>query len=171
MVNNFSGTCSGNTSKKVVTFLCATVASFIVALMALNFSLDFPQRYSSLDVQLRLNWLIKRLSHSPSPQEMVKSNYVEFTGEWGLVTYSMASAALTNIAMGSPQNAKYFSEFIARWIEWGISRPAYQFDEQAWGKAPLLEDVLSEDEGHIGYYGHLNFMLGCYALLNSDGRF
>ncbi len=88
-----------------------------------------------------------------------------------MVTYSMASAALTNIAMESPEKAKVFSGYIANWIEWGVSRAAYQFDEQAWGKAPLLDEVLKSDEGHIGYYGHLNFMLGCYALLNGDGRF
>jgi len=45
------------------------------------------------------------------------------------------------------------------------------FDEVAWGEHPLDRTTLDGDEGHIGFYGHFNLMLGCYALLNDDGRF
>ncbi|MFZ2603393.1 MAG: hypothetical protein WAX79_05250 [Candidatus Omnitrophota bacterium] len=156
---------------KISLFIISVSAAVAVSLVFLRISLDFPTRYSSQDIEFRLNWLTKRLSRLPSPKEMINSRHIEFTGEWGLVTYSMSAAALTNIAMDKPERSIEFSEQIARWIEWATSKSAYQFDEQAWGRSPLLDEVLNGDEGHIGYYGHLNFMLGCYALLNSDGRF
>ena len=157
--------------KKAAIIFLAVVISFFASASSLHFCLDFPQRYSSIDSDLRLSWLIKRLSSLPSPQEMIGSNNIEFIGEWGLVTYSMASAALTNIAMSESERAMEYSEHIARWIEWSLLPSAYQFDEEAWGESPLSDIVLEGDEGHIGYYGHLNFILGCYALLNDDDRF
>jgi len=83
----------------------------------------------------------------------------------------MAAMALTNIAMRHPETAAASSQAISRWIERSLEKDVRLFDERAWNANPLDERILSGDEGHIGYYGHLNMLIGCYTLLNPDGRF
>jgi hypothetical protein len=84
----------------------------------------------------------------------------------------MATCALTNIAMRESKTAYESSQIIAQWIEACLDKRVAAFDISAWGgDDPLDEQVLNDDRGHIGYYGHLNLMLGCYSLLNNDGRF
>lgn len=123
------------------------------------------------DIILRKNFLIKSLSSGPSPADFFQTGEAQYAGEWTIGTYAMATYALTNIAMVKPETAKESSEAMAKWIEYCIDDKISNFDEVAWGEKPLNEKVLSKDIGHIGYYGHLNLMLGCYALLNNDGRF
>lgn len=124
------------------------------------------------DVMLRRNFLVKTLSRGPAAEQFFKQKDMQFAGEWMLVTYSMAACALTNIAMQEPKTAHESSVLIAQWIEACLDKKIAAFDSMAWaGDEPLDEDVLDKDRGHLGYYGHLNLMLGCYALLNNDGRF
>lgn len=92
-------------------------------------------------------------------------------GEYALVTYSMATFALTNIAMERPEMRQEFSRTIEKWINLVLKDEFQSFDSLAWGENPLDEAVLEKDRGHIGYYGHLNLMLGAYSLLNNDGKF
>lgn len=122
------------------------------------------------DVLSRRNFLIKTLSSAPSATDFFPSS-VQFAGEWTLVTYSMATYALTNIAMTEPKTAQDSSRIIAQWIKYCLNEKVSAFDQAAWEENPLDPKVLNGDKGHIGYYGHLNLMLGCYALLNNDGQF
>lgn len=123
------------------------------------------------DILLRRNFLIKTLSRGPSLMDFFQTGDTQCVGEWTIGTYAMATYALTNIAMVRPDTAKESSAIIAKWIEFCTDEKMATFDEEAWGEKPLGGDVLNKDEGHIGYYGHINLMLGCYALLNNDGRF
>jgi hypothetical protein len=123
------------------------------------------------DIIFRRNFLIKTLSGGPSPADFFQTGDAQYAGEWTIGTYAMATYALTNIAMSRPDTAKESSEIIAKWIQFCINTQFSNFDEIAWQEKPLDETVLNKDYGHIGYYGHLNLMLGCYALLNNDGRF
>jgi len=123
------------------------------------------------DILFRRNFLIKSLSGGPSPADFFQTGDAQYAGEWTIGTYAMATYALTNIAMLKPDTAKESSAIIAKWIEFCINGQFSNFDEIAWQEKPLDEKILNKDYGHIGYYGHLNLMLGCYALLNNDGRF
>jgi hypothetical protein len=123
------------------------------------------------DVFFRRNFLISNLTSGPSPADFFQTGDAQYAGEWSLVTYSMAAFALTNIAMIEPQTAAESSRIIAKWIDFCVDKEFSNFDEAAWGEKSLDDKTLNKDYGHVGYYGHLNLMLGCYALLNNDGRF
>ncbi|GEM_PF-4970335 len=134
------------------------------------FFLGFP-RQDVQDIFLRRNYVINSLDKIDHPDHLLKTDNLEWQGEWILGTYSLATIALTNIAMQYPQTAQDSSLQISRWIERSLKDDVVLFDRRAWGEDPLDSKVLASDVGHIGYYGHLNMMLGCYALLNHDGRF
>jgi len=124
------------------------------------------------DIMLRRNFLIKALSGKPKTTDFFQAKDMQFAGEWAIGTYSMATYALTNIAMLEPETAHESSQIIAEWIGVCMDEEVFAFDQIAWWEeSPLSPEALSGDRGHIGYYGHLNLMLGCYALLNNDGQF
>jgi hypothetical protein len=123
------------------------------------------------DVTARKNFIVNVLSTGPSPADLLHFGNAQYAGEWTIGTYAMATYALTNIAMAQPQTPEESSRIIAKWIEYSCNKSIFNFDEAAWLQKPLDEEVLNSDYGHIGYYGHVNLMLGCYALLNNDGRF
>ncbi len=125
----------------------------------------------SKDVLMRRNFLVNTLSKGPSAADLFQTGDAQYAGEWTIGTYGMATYALTNIAMIKPDTALESSKIIARWIEFCIDPKIANFDEFAWNEKPLDKNVLAKDYGHIGYYAHINLMLGCYALLNNDGRF
>lgn len=145
-----------------------------VGYLSLIFFLSSPGKGIGIineDILFRRNFLIKTLSGGPSAADLFQSIDAQFTGEWMLVTYSMAAYALTNIAMIEPQTAEESSRIIAQWIKYCLDKEVFAFDKVGWDENPLDSKVLESDRGHIGYYGHLNLMLGCYALLNNDGQF
>ncbi|MDP2653468.1 MAG: hypothetical protein Q8Q08_05485 [Candidatus Omnitrophota bacterium] len=156
--------------------LLKTVFVAVLASLFLRFFCGLPERdfkgdAVSRDILLRRSFLLSKLDNRPTSADFFVSKNIEFTGEWTLGTYSMAAAALTNIAMMAPETAEESAQAIARWIGICLTRDVFLFDEAAWGESPLEETVLAGEDGHIGYYGHLNLMLGCYALLSPDGRF
>jgi hypothetical protein len=123
------------------------------------------------DVLLRRNFLIDNLAGNPVLADSMATGGEQFVGEWTMGTYAMATYALTNIAMLKPDTAQESGRIIAGWIRSVTRADKANFDAADWGEDPLDEVVLQGNEGHVGYYGHLNLMLGCYALLNNDGRF
>lgn len=123
------------------------------------------------DIIFRKNFLIRALNKGPSQADFFQGDTGQFAGEWTIGTYAMAVYALTNMAMIEPKTALDSSKMISRWIEFCLRPEIYSFDKVAWNENPLDDKVLAEERGHIGYYAHLNLMLGCYALLNNDGRF
>ncbi|UCC95263.1 MAG: hypothetical protein JSW40_00520 [Candidatus Omnitrophota bacterium] len=158
--------------KKVLIYIFA----IIVGCASLVFFLGDPAKgllegSITKDIILRKNFIVETLSTGPSPADFFLTENAQYAGEWTIGTYAMATYALTNIAMLEPETAKESSKIIAQWIEFCIDEKVATFDEIAWGEKPLDKRVLRKDKGHIGYYGHLNLMIGCYALLNNDGRF
>lgn len=120
------------------------------------------------DALLWRNYLLSALD---ARKTFFRSEDIQFAGEWTLVTYSMATFALTNLCMKHPELVEESAKAIASWIEICLGPDVRRFDEREWHENPLDAVVLRGDEGHIGYYGHVNLMLGCYALLVRDSRF
>jgi hypothetical protein len=87
----------------------------------------------------------------------------QFQGEWALVTYSMLSAALTNIAHRYPETQQQALQYSRLLIERTLAEDTRRFDTARWGEDPL--DSLDGPNGHIGYLGHLNWMLSAYRYL------
>ncbi len=159
-------------SRKFLAYILAVIVGYV----SLIFFLGDPgegllEEQVTQDIILRRNFLIKTLSGGPSSADFFQPTDIQYAGEWTMGTYAMATYALTNIAMAKPDTAQDSSQAIAQWINYCLDDKIAAFDEVAWGCKPLDDDVLNGNRGHIGYYGHLNLMLGCYALLNNDGKF
>jgi len=92
----------------------------------------------------------------------------QFKGEWAIVTSSMTVSALTNIAFEFPETKDQSLIAIKKIIQLTIDEQA-EFDAIRWREHPLYN--LESDNGHIGYLGHLNFMLGAYRLMGGDTIF
>ena len=158
--------------KKYLIFILAVAIGYISLVGFLgNEGNELIQKGVTADVILRKNFLVRTLGISSLPQIFSEISDPQQKGEYALVTYAMATYALTNIAMMEPRMKQEFSDSIAKWIPLVTTEDLYAFDQIAWGENPLDETVLKKDRGHIGYYGHLNLMLGAYALLNNDGKF
>ncbi len=158
--------------KRVLAYAAAIIAGYVVLIAFLGDPAEgLLGKEVTEDVYSRRNFLITALSRGPSANNFFQSADMQFAGEWTLVTYSMAAYALTNIAMLEPNTGHRSSQIIAQWIKYCLDERVAAFDQIAWDENPLDEKNLNGDRGHIGYYGHLNLMLGCYALLNNDGQF
>jgi hypothetical protein len=158
--------------EKTLTYSIAIIISYTFLIVFLGDpAKGLIEKGITEDVLLRRNFLIKALSSGPSAADFFDASNMQFAGEWTIGTYSMATYALTNIAMFDPLTAKESSEIVANWIQYCLEEKVYAFDKAAWNENPLDEQVLNADRGHLGYYGHLNLMLGCYALLNNDGKY
>ncbi len=123
------------------------------------------------DIIFRKNYLVYALDKGPAQADFFHGDTSQYAGEWTIGTYAMTTYALTNMAMIEPKTAYESSQIIARWIKYCLRPEICSFDSLAWNENPLDDKVLAGDRGHLGYYGHLNLMMGCYALLNNDGRF
>ena len=159
--------------KKILSYLVAIAVGYLCLIFFLGDpGKDLLNTGITKDVLQRRNFLINALSQKPSAADIFEKSDMQYTGEGMLGTYAMATYALTNIAMLEPKTANESSRIIAQWIRACLKEPLFAFDKIAWlGENPLEPGILSLDRGHIGYYGHLNLMLGCYSLLNNDGQF
>jgi len=160
----------------IICKLLTYVSAVLIGYASLMFFLGCPgkrllEEGANQDVIHRRNFLVRYLSSRPSSADLFGTEDVQYTAEWTMGTYAMATYALTNIAMSEPSTAHESSRIIGTWIEFCQDEKITEFDKVAWRENPLDEKALQGDRGHIGYYGHLNLMLGCYALLNNDGRF
>jgi len=166
MKNPRSIICKFMTYVSAVLIGCASLIFFLG-----NPGKDLLEEGASQDVMRRRNFLVRYLSSYPSSADLFGTEDVQYTAEWTMGTYAMATYALTNIAMSEPNTAQESSRIIGTWIEFCLDEKISEFDKVAWRENPLDEKALQGDRGHIGYYGHLNLMLGCYSLLNNDGKF
>jgi hypothetical protein len=89
--------------------------------------------------------------------------------EWSFGTMSMATAALANIAFDFPETRKQSVKVIRTMISRALTPEFRSFDTHLSGEDPLKS--LAGNEGHIGYLGHLSFMLGAYRIIGGDYRY
>ena len=90
-------------------------------------------------------------------------------GEWELATLSMTTAALTNMAFDYPETREESLRVIGLIIDRALSDQVKDFDARAWAEDPI--DSLGGQNGHIGYLGHLNFMIGAFRLLGGGSQY
>jgi hypothetical protein len=86
-----------------------------------------------------------------------------FSGEWVLVTLSMAAMATTNIAFAYPDQLEDGRRIVNRCAELALAESARAFDTKRWGEDPLT--TLAGSGSHIGYLGHLALILEAKRLL------
>lgn len=154
--------------KKIIVYVIAIVIGYTSLIYFLG---NGNYLNISDDILMRKNFLLHALNKESLSPIFSKISDSQQKGEYALVTYAMATYALTNIAIAKPEIKEEVSNAIKKWIDIVLTRDVYSFDEVAWDENPLDEATFRKDRGHIGYYGHLNLMLGAYALINSDGKF
>ncbi len=81
-----------------------------------------------------------------------------FGSEWRLVTLSMGTTAMVNVAFTHPETRAEALAACDKALEHALDPRTRAFEVHQWGSDPL-ED-LDGPHGHIGYLGHLAFMLG-----------
>lgn len=122
-------------------------------------------RSTQADLYRRSAFLVHRLLHrGVTPQDMPRFLSPQFQGEWALVTHSMAASALANRAFLSPDSRDESLAHIDRLLERVLLPNFRVFDTELWGIDALSD--LEGERGHIGYLGHLNFMLAAYHMLD-----
>lgn len=115
----------------------------------------------------RLAYLIDKTSREPfQVNDMPSFLPGQFKGEWTLVSYSMTAAAIANLAFTHPQSQPGATDQIGRLIEIVLTPEFRAFDTARWGQDALQS--LGQPAGHIGYLGHLNFMLAAYHLVGGQ---
>jgi len=107
-----------------------------------------------------------RHEERPSSQSLLPSR---FQGEWALLSCSMYSMALCNLAFLYPDLREELAQEIQALIGRVLQKSYRQFDIDAWHEDPL--DSLLSENGHLWYLGHLNLMLTCYRLTGGDTRY
>lgn len=120
------------------------------------------------DSLTRLSYLLDKILNHPFHVADMPAylRYAKFKGEWALVTCSMTAAAIANLAFTHPESQTEPADRIGRLLE-VVLRPEFrEFDKSDWGQDSL--DELGQPAGHIGYLGHLNFMLAAYHLVGGQ---
>ena len=116
------------------------------------------------DLLQRRAYLVDRVYHkSVGLRAMPSSLPSLFQGEWALVTYSMTAAALTNLALRYPETRTESIAILQAMIRRVMTQEFQRFDRDKWKEAPL--QTLSNKNGHLGYLGHLNWMLAALHAL------
>lgn len=119
------------------------------------------------DLAMRRAYLLERVANPKfgvaDMPYIVKSPYRE---ELAIATLSMTSVALTNLSFREPADLEANREAVRLMIDRALSDEIRQYDIIWWGEDAI--DSLDGDNGHAGYLGHLNLMLGCYFLLGGD---
>ena len=157
--------------KKLLSCLCALVLlkGIWIALMREDGG-SLLRGESRADVMARRAYLIEHAyERGESTEDMPGYLSAQFKGEWALVTYSMLTTALTNIAFAYPETQSEARLVIRTLIQRTLRPEIREFDLQRWGEDPI--ESLQGSHGHIGYLGHLNWMLGAYKLVGGEEEF
>lgn len=110
------------------------------------------------DVATRRDHLLARTLSATYPDDHQLAPGGIYTSEWQLVTLSMTAATLANMAVTDPTTRADAQRACDTLVERILDPRIRAFEITAWGRDPL-ED-LNTDNGHIGYLGHLDFLLG-----------
>ena len=89
--------------------------------------------------------------------------------EWAIVTLSMTSTALANIAFQFGDTRIEALRVIDLLIQRYLQPDLRSFEDHYWGEDAL--ETLAGGNGHIGYLGHLNLMLGARRMLGGDSGY
>ena len=122
------------------------------------------------DLLARRKYLIDAIyGAGAGPDDMPWHLSSQFQGEWAVGSYSMLTTALTNIAFRFPETRQESVVVVGDLIKRMLEPEVKEFDRSRWGEDPL--ESLNGPHGHIGYLGHLNWMLGAYEFLGGQEKF
>lgn len=92
-----------------------------------------------------------------------------YQGEWALVTASMTVAALANLSSMYADSKADNLQYMQSIINDCLTQKYRQFDKDRWKTDAM--DSLKTKEGHLGYLGHVNFMISAYKLVGGGDEF
>jgi len=119
------------------------------------------------DVAMRRAYLIDRVANgkfgTADMPSVVASPYRE---ELAIATLSMTTVALTNLSFSHPDDLRANRDAVRVMLSRALSSEIRRYDIIWWGEDAI--DSLEGPNGHVGYLGHLNLMLGCFFLLGGE---
>jgi hypothetical protein len=132
--------------------------------------LEIEQAAISIDLEQRAEYLRKRvLDHKFGPNSSPAPLSQAFKEEWAIGTLSMTGAAFANLSMRSPESRERFAPHLEPLIERMLQPDIRVYEERYWGEDALTS--LAGDNGHVGYLGHLNFLLGAHRIVANDEKY
>ena len=148
----------------MVLLLCAKWAWFAVMAPA-GTGQDAAE--ARADLGMRRDYLLKRVASADfgvaDMPWVVVSPYRE---ELAIATLSMTTVALTNLSFTYPEQRAANLDAVRVMLDRVLSSEIRRYDVIWWGEDAI--DSLVGSNGHAGYLGHLNLMLGCYFLLGGE---
>ena len=119
------------------------------------------------DLAMRRAYLLHRVASQKfgvaDMPSLVASPYRE---ELAIATLSMTTVALTNLSFIAPGERIANRDAVRVMLDRVLSDEIRRYDVLWWGEDAI--DSLESANGHAGYLGHLNLMLGCYFLLGGE---
>jgi len=119
------------------------------------------------DIAMRRDYLVERVANEDfgvaDMPFIVASPYRQ---ELAIATLSMTTVALTNLSFIDPAEREKNRHAVQVMISRVLSSEIRRYDVIWWGEDAI--ESLDGDNGHVGYLGHLNLMLGCFFLLGGE---
>jgi hypothetical protein len=152
--------------------LIATLIGIKIAWYAMLAPISFIEDKEKLKVDLisRKNYLVHKIINSEfGPNSSPGLLNQAFKEEWAIGTLSMLGSALTNLAFQFPELQIEHRNLLKIIIERMLKDDIKVFEVRYWGEEALL--TLDGSNGHIGYLGHLNYLIGAYRVLGGGLEF
>jgi hypothetical protein len=123
------------------------------------------------DLLYRRAYLINKLA-SPSFDLNSMPSFLskDFQQEWAIGSFSMATTALVQIAFAFPETRNESAEVVRTMIHHMLERQIRDYEVHWWNE-DALDTLETSNNGHAGYLGHLNLMIGGYRFLGGGGEF
>ena len=122
---------------------------------------------AAADVAMRRTYLLRRVANkefgTADMPSFIASPYRE---ELAIATLSMTTVALTNLSYLQPGDRLANRDAVRVMLSRMLSGEIRRYDVLWWGEDAI--ESLEGANGHAGYLGHLNLMLGCYFLLGAQ---
>lgn len=121
------------------------------------------------DLLARRDYLLSRvLNPSFGPESSPQLLSPAFKEEWAIGTLSMVGAALANLSFEYPETLVEHRSALRQLIERMLEPDIREYERRYWGEDAL--ETLAGENGHIGYLGHLNLLLGLYRMLGGGNE-
>ena len=123
------------------------------------------------DLLYRRAYLVKKLAGpsfgvSSMPSFLSK----DFQQEWAIGSFSMTTMALVQIAFAFPETRDESVKVVRTMIHHMLERQIRDYEVHWWNE-DALDTLETSNNGHAGYLGHLNLMIGGYRFLGGEGEF
>lgn len=123
------------------------------------------------DLFFRRAYLIKKLAGASFDLNSMPSFLSkDFKQEWAIGSFSMTTTALVQIAFAFPETQTESANLVKTMINHMLEKQIRDYEVHWWNE-DALDTLETSSNGHAGYLGHLNLMIGGYRFLGGGEEF